>query len=78
MTLEQFAKQAGCVVSMNEDPRGWGGQYQWHTVDYPNCFFAGYKTEAAAYKGWLEGTFGKTTAKAVIKLLKKAKATGEQ
>ena len=25
MTLEQFAKQAGCIVSMNEDPRGWGG-----------------------------------------------------
>ena len=77
MTLEQFARQAGCIVSMNED--GWGGKYQYHTIENPNCFFCGYKTEAAAYRGWMNDSFGPTTSKVVLKLLKKVeKARGEQ
>jgi hypothetical protein len=72
MTLEEFAKEAGCVVSLNPTPEGWNGKCQYHTVDHPNCYFCGYKTEAAAYKGWLEGTFGPTTAKAILKLLKES------
>jgi wobble nucleotide-excising tRNase len=73
MTLEEFAKEAGCVVSLHPGPENWGGKYQYHIADNPDCHFCGYKTEAAAYKGWLESTFGPTTAKAIIKLLRKSK-----
>ena len=30
MTLEQFCDLAGCVVSVNPDPAGWGGTYRYH------------------------------------------------
>lgn len=74
MTPEQFAKKAGCVVSINEDP-GWNGKYQYHSVDHPNCHFCGYKTEAAAYRAFMKDTYGPTAAKAVMALLKKVSKT---
>lgn len=69
MTLEQFAKAAG--VSLVECDGNWGGHIGWRAVDHPNSTYCGYKTEQAAYKSWLESSFGKQTAKAVIKLLQK-------
>jgi len=68
MTLEEFARQAGCVVTPKFNN---SSEYQYYTTEHPNCYFSGFKTEASAYKGWLEGTFGLTTSKAVIKLLRK-------
>lgn len=73
MTLEDFAKQAGCVVTLLDDPKGWGGKYQYHSVDHPNCHFCGFRTAEAAYKGFVIDTFGETASKAIFKLLKKVK-----
>lgn len=70
MTLEEFAKDAGCVVSTFDEPN-WGGKWQYHHKDSPNCRWRGFRTESAAYKGFLEGTFGEQATKAIIKLLKK-------
>jgi hypothetical protein len=72
MTLEEFAKEAGCVVTLHPNPTEWDGPYQYHTVDNPNCHFCGYGTKSFAYKGWLESTFEPTTAKAILKLLKES------
>jgi hypothetical protein len=72
MTLEEFAKEAGCVVSLHPNPDIWGPTYRYHTIDNPNCYFCGYGTKWFAYKGWLEDTFGTTTAKAVLKLLRES------
>ena len=69
MTLIEFAKLPGCIVD-DRAGKGWGGAWQYSTVDHPDCYFCGFKTEDAAYRGWLFGTFGETTAKAVLKLLK--------
>lgn len=71
MTLEEFAEKAGCVVELNPEPEGWGGKWQWHSVDHPNCYYAGYRTEKSAYKAFIEQAFGKSAGKAVIALLKK-------
>jgi hypothetical protein len=68
MTLEEFAREAGCVVTPKFNN---SSEYQYYITEHPNCYFSGFKTEASAYKGWLEGTFGPTTSKAVIKLLSK-------
>lgn len=70
MTPEQFAKEAGCVVSTHDEPY-WGGKWQYHNEGNPNVRWRGFKTEAEAYKAFLEDTFGKLPAKALIKLLKK-------
>lgn len=72
MTLEDFAKDAGCVVQVNENPKGWGGKWEYYSVDHPHCFFCGYKTEKAAYMGFMRDTFGDTATKAIVKLIKKA------
>ena len=73
MTLEQFAKKAGCVVSIYNDPgnSSWYGKYQYHSVDSPNCHFCGYKTKKAAYLEFLKSTYGPTAAKALLSLLKR-------
>ena len=72
MTLEEFAKEAGCVVDLHPNPDIWGLTYAYYTLDNPSCRFCGYATKLLAYKGWLEGTFGPTTAKTVIKLLRQS------
>jgi hypothetical protein len=72
MTLEEFAKDAGCVVQLNAHPEGWNGKWEYYTVSHPHCFFCGYKTEKAAYLGFMHDTFGETATKAIIKLIKKA------
>lgn len=69
MTLEQFCDLAGCVVSVNPDPAGWGGEYRYHHRVNPNCFFCGWRTEKSARKEFLVQTFGTHAAKAVMKLL---------
>ena len=68
MTLEEFAKAAG--VKLVDCGEGWGGRIGYQTADHPNCTTCGYRTNQAAYKGWLKDTFGNRTAKAVTKLLK--------
>lgn len=70
MTLEDFAKQAG-VELVECDPE-WGGRIAYKLADSPNCRWCGFRTPKAAYKHWLEGTFGERTSKAVLALIKKA------
>jgi hypothetical protein len=72
MTLEEFAKEAGCIVDLHPNADSWGPTYRYYTTDNPNCFFCGYRSEAFAYKSWFEGTFEPTTAKAILKLLKES------
>lgn len=71
MTLEEFAKSAG--VRLEECGPEWGGRIAYRIPDSPNCAWCGYRTEQAAYKAWLVGTFGEHTAKAVMKLLREKK-----
>ena len=71
MKLEDFAKRAGCVVSLNPEPEGWGGKWQYHAKDYPQITYAGFRTEKSAYKTFIEDTFGKREGKEIIRLLKK-------
>ena len=71
MTLEEFAKLAGVSV-FKCDPE-WGGSIGYNSKDYPNSRICGFRSEAAAYKSWLEDSFGPTTAKAVLALLKQTK-----
>ena len=71
MTLEEFAKSAG--VRIVECGPEWGGRIAYKTPDSPNTTWCGFRTERAAYKAWMEGTFGKHAAKAVLKLLKEKK-----
>ena len=71
MTLEQFCKKAGCVVSLREDWEGYEGKWMYYNAECPRVRFCGYKTKQAAYKGFLEGAYGKTAAKAIVMLLKK-------
>ena len=74
MTLEEFAKQAGCIVSINPNPEGWEGEWMYTSTDWPDSYICGLKTEATAYKHWFVSKFGKETAKTVIKLLNKTEA----
>ncbi len=71
MKLEDFAKRAGCVVSLNPDPEAWGGKWQYHAKDYPQVTYAGFPTEKSAYKAFIEDTFGNREGKEIIRLLKK-------
>ena len=68
MNLEQFAKKAGVTI-IECDPE-WGGLIGYKEKDHPNSATCGFRTTAAAYKHWLDGTFGKRTAKAIMQLLK--------
>ena len=73
MNLEEFAKDAGCVVfEMHpDDAKGWGGKFAYFEKASPHIRTCGYRTESAAYKGFLKGTYGEQATKAIIKLLKK-------
>lgn len=71
MTPKEFAIKAGCIVSEMEDPKNWGGKWQYQSADSLNCFWCGFKTEDAAYRGFLKDTFGEQASKALIALLKK-------
>lgn len=71
MKLEDFAKQAGCVVSLNLESEGWGGKWQYHSKDCSQLIYVGFRTEKAAYKAFLEDEFGTKASKAVLKLLRK-------
>ena len=75
MNLEQFATLAGVEIE-DCDPE-WGGRVAYKLADHPNSTYCGYRTKEAAYKSWLEGTFGKRTAKAVVKLLKSSNIQGK-
>lgn len=71
MTLEDFAKQAG--VTLGECGPEWGGRVSYAVADHPNCRYCGFRTPKAAYKHWLDNSFGETTSKAILTLLKRAK-----
>lgn len=71
MTLEEFAKK--CGVTIHSCDPSFGGRLAYKTTDYPNMTIAGFKTETAAYKRWMEDTFGKQASKVVAKLLKDTK-----
>ena len=68
MTLEEFAKKCGVIVS--ECGPGWGGRYGWATKDAPNSMICGCRTHQSAYKSWMRETFGADTAKTVYMILK--------
>jgi len=68
MTIEEFAKMAGCVIKRSEHPKG----FDWTTKDAQNISVGTYKTELAAYRGWFKGSFDYCESKAILKLLKKA------
>ena len=70
MTLENFAKLAG--VKIVDCGTGWGGRIGYTTTDAPNCTCCGYKTKLAAYKAWLEDTYGARAGNALLELLRGA------
>ena len=68
LTIEQFAKK--CGVTLHPCDAAFGGKIAYKSADHPNITIAGFRTEAAAYRRWLEDTFGKTAGRVVLKLLK--------
>lgn len=68
-TLEEFAKEAG--VTIHRCDKTWGGTYGYSCKDRPNVNINGFRSEASAYKGWVEHTFGEHTSKALFNLLKR-------
>lgn len=68
MTLEEFAIESGVTI-IECDP-SWGGPVGYVEDDYPNSSVNGFRTQAAAYREWLNSTFGERTFKALVKLLK--------
>ena len=73
MTLEEFAKDAGCVVfeMHSDDAKGWGGKFAYFEKGHERFRTCGFRTPAAAYKSFMADTFGEQATKAIIKLLKK-------
>jgi hypothetical protein len=71
MTLEEFAKDAG--VEVFECGPGWDGKYGYKEKDWEGCRVNGFRTPLACYKNWLECKVGKQTAKAILKLLRRAR-----
>lgn len=69
MTLEEFAKKAGCIVSINSDD-GWEGKYQYQHMDALHVSYCGYRTERSAYKAFLTENFGPVACNAIILALK--------
>lgn len=68
MNLEDFAKQAGCVVSPDIRKEAvWKYQVRGDT----RVTYTGFRTEMVAYRRFLEGKFGKSGVKAIESLLKK-------
>jgi hypothetical protein len=71
MTLEEFAKDAGCVL-VDCGP-GWGGRIGYSTKDCPSSSVCGFKTKKSAYSRWLSDSFGEHTSKAILRLLATSK-----
>lgn len=71
MTLAEFAQSAG--VRVERCDKSWGGTWAYRMADAPNAAYCGYRSAQACYRGWLDGTFGKITAKAIMDLLRRAK-----
>lgn len=73
MTLEEFAKDAGCVVfEMHPDDAAWhGGRYGYYEKGRPHVRNYGYRTPASACKDFMSQVYGEQATKAIIKLLKK-------
>jgi len=71
MTLAEFAQSAGVRITRCEPE--WGGTWAYQLLDHPHGTYCGYRSEQACYKAWLENTFGATTAKAILDLLRRAK-----
>lgn len=71
MSLEQFCLLAGCVVSENPQPEGWGGRYMYTLKDSPGSFYCGYRTPKSAMKAFLRDTFGELPSKAIERLIAK-------
>lgn len=65
--LSKFAKECG-VKLVACDPE-WGGKVAYKEEDQQGTV-CGFRTENAAYKHWLESTFGDRTGRAVLKLLR--------
>jgi len=70
MTIKDFAEMSGVTV-FRCGPE-WGGTWAYKLKDSPNMSVNGFKTEDAVYKRWARETFGETTLKALMKLLRKA------
>lgn len=68
MTLEEFAIESGVTI-IECDP-SWGGPFGYVEASAPNSSVNGFRTPAAAYRNWMNGTFGEQTAKALVKLFK--------
>lgn len=64
-TLLQFAKAANVKFSRCE--AGWGGTWAFSCSE--NSMYCGYQTKREAAQAWADETFGKDTAKALVKLL---------
>ena len=67
-TIKDFAINAGVTVGRCD--KEWGGTWSYSCLDSPDCSFCGFRSEQAAYKGWLKDSFGEHTSKAILKLLK--------
>jgi len=72
MTLKEFAKQCGVEVLIDCDVC-WGGKYGWRLIGKSSITVRGYKTEAAAIKGWMREHFGNKAAKVILNMLSKAR-----
>lgn len=71
MNLEQFAKHAGVVLSPC-DPKVWGGSIAYSTKDWQEIKTCGFRSNNAAYRHWLDDTFGGYAADALRKILDKS------
>ena len=71
MKLEDFAKRAGCVVSLSHNPEGWGGRWQYQISGDTSVTYKGFRSERLAYMRFLEDVLGKLMVKELEKLLNK-------
>lgn len=67
--LAKFAKASGVKI-VTCDKTQWGGSIAYTEKDYPWSKISGFKSESAAYKHWVESTFGRHAGRAVLKLLR--------
>lgn len=66
-SLTKFAREAG--VSIFRCGPGWGGRIAYREKDHPRSAVCGFRSAHEAYMHWLVGTFGQTTADALLSLL---------
>lgn len=72
MKLEEFAKSAGCVVKLMPKDEFEQGRWAYYEKNTPHNMFVGFRTEKAAYKAFIEDSFGsEEAASAVLKILAK-------